>query len=334
QPKRAPVTVEQVMRWTRPLDALLVLSVVALTFLLASFAARLGDFLLNLASGRALFDGSYKLGEDPFAFTPQGVRWVNHSWLYDASIYLLYRGLGGQALVVLKALAMAILGGFMLAVRRSGQSLWIPAVCTGIAVLAVSQRVFLQPIVLSYLFLGITLYSLQRPAAPLEEGSKRRPAVPAPRRHLWLLPLLFLLWVNVDTWFFLGPVTVALFWVGELIQDLLAPVREGPDRRGPADNRTLGLVLLAGLVACLVNPHHVYAFLTLPPQFAAAGGILQGDAYFGPIFWDLFDYYKRGFGWSAVGIANLVLVGLGLLSFAANHRDWRCWRILIWTAFA
>src|SRR5215472_16629930 len=144
QPKRAAVTVEQVTRWTRPLDALLVVCVVALTFLLASFAARLGDLLLNLASGRALLDGSYKLGEDPFAYTTQGVRWVNHSWLYDASIYLLYKGLGGQALVVLKALAMAILAGFMLAVRRSGQSLWIPAVCTGIAMLAVSQRVFLQ----------------------------------------------------------------------------------------------------------------------------------------------------------------------------------------------
>ncbi|HMF14155.1 MAG TPA: hypothetical protein VKE94_17690, partial [Gemmataceae bacterium] len=57
QPKRAPVTAEQLAGWIRPLDFLLVASVLALTFLLASFAARNSDLLLNLATGRALLEG-------------------------------------------------------------------------------------------------------------------------------------------------------------------------------------------------------------------------------------------------------------------------------------
>src|SRR5262249_38056377 len=208
--------------------------------------------------------------------------------------------------------------------------------CTGIAVLALSQRLFLQPVVLSYLFLGVTLYLLQKPAPESEQASKRRAARPGTRRHLWLLPPLFLGWVNVDAWFFLRPVTVALYWVGELVQDALGPVREGPDRRGSNDNRTLGLVLLTGIVACVVNPHHVRAFWPLPSQVWKSGAaeILQGDSYFQLMFLDAMEYYGRGLGWSAVGIAYLVLLGLGLLSFVANHQDWRGWRILVWTAFA
>src|SRR5262249_51466714 len=44
--------------------------------------------------------------------------------------------------------------------------------------------------------------------------------------------------------------------------------------------------------------------------------------------------YKSGVGWSVAGVAYLLLLGLGALSFAVNHRDWRGWRIVIWTVFA
>src|SRR5207249_823842 len=95
QPKRAAVTVELLRRWTRPLDALLAVSVLVLAFLLASFAARNSDLLMHLATGRALLDGTYKFGADPFSFTTHGVRWVNHSWLWDVAAYLVFKSLGG-----------------------------------------------------------------------------------------------------------------------------------------------------------------------------------------------------------------------------------------------
>src|SRR5262249_39028932 len=82
QPKTTPITAEQLAVWTRPLDGLMAATVFVLAFLLASFAARNADLWLHLASGRAILNGTYKLGEDPFAYTTEGVQWVNHSWLY------------------------------------------------------------------------------------------------------------------------------------------------------------------------------------------------------------------------------------------------------------
>src|SRR5262249_7572784 len=156
RPKPAPVTPEQVAAWIRPLDVTLAGIVVALAFLVASFAARNSDLLMSMATGRALLNGTYKFGVDPFSYTTEGVFWVNHSWLYDVAVYLIFSAASGTGLVVMKAILTTLLAVVLLAMRRSGQSLWIPAVCTALAILVVSQRLFVQSIVVSYLFLGLT----------------------------------------------------------------------------------------------------------------------------------------------------------------------------------
>ena len=61
--------------------------------------------------------------------------------------------------------------------------------------------------------------------------------------RLWryaLLLAVFVLWVNVDEWFLLGPVLAALFWLGERL-------------RGP--RRTPGWLAPAGLAVCLLKLH-------------------------------------------------------------------------------
>ena len=66
---------------------------------------------------------------------------------------MLFRG------VLLTALA----GLLVLTGRRPGQRLWTPALCAALAMLVISGRVYLQPVLLSYLFLGMTLWLLERP---------------------------------------------------------------------------------------------------------------------------------------------------------------------------
>src|SRR5438105_1060401 len=61
--------------------------VLLLACVLASTPAGNSDVWRHLATGRALLDGSYRFGTDPFAYTTEGVTWVNHSWLFDAVLY-------------------------------------------------------------------------------------------------------------------------------------------------------------------------------------------------------------------------------------------------------
>jgi tetratricopeptide (TPR) repeat protein len=323
------------------LDGLLVALVLLFAFLVVSFPTINTDFFRHAAIGRLLLQGEYRFGVDPFVYTAGENYFVNHSWLFDLLLYGLYQlPTGGTVIVILKALlTVALAVVLLLAGRRAGQSLWIPALCTALAILVVSPRLYLyvQSICLSFLFLGVTVWLLTTAGT----SAKR----------LWLLSPLFALWVNCDSWFFLGPLTVALYLVGGLFQQRWGSFsfsRE-PEASAAALNsgsqlneknsclRTLGLVFAVGVAACLLNPHHVRA-LTLPPEFGltAAGDLLEHDPQFSALFLSPLskNYYQPYSGLSAAGLAYWPLLLLGLLSFvfAFSRETWP--RLLVWLGFA
>ena len=97
----------------------------------------------------------------------------------------------------------------------------------------------------------------------------------------------------------------------------------------------LGLVLVVGLAACLLNPHHVHAF-TLPPEFGVspAADLIEHDAQFRVLFLSPLrsGYYEPYLGLSVAGLAYPPLVLLGALSFVFGRAPWR--RVLVWLGFA
>lgn len=319
------------------LDVVLVAIVLALAALVACFSIRNSDFLMHLATGRYLAEnlgqGQFAalFGQEPFSHTTDGVYWVNHSWLYDLILYSLFLLIGGVGLVLIKAGLITLLAGVLLQIRRHGQTLWAPAVCTGLALLAISPRLLFQPIIVSYLFLGLTLWLLTT------RGQ-------AGRKRLWALVPLFVLWVNMDSWFVLGPLTVGLFLLGEILQESLGPDPIGVDARQPEDRRTLIAVLIVGVLACLINPHHIYAF-AIPSALPLTepGATLKNDPYFGAAYISPFSssYFEVNIGLSVAGLSYFVLVAAGLASFALNgepgsnakQTGWRWWRGLVWLAF-
>jgi tetratricopeptide (TPR) repeat protein len=331
---REPLSTEKLARILFRLDVALVLLVLALTFLLGSIAIRNSDALMHLASGRLLARGAYQFGVDPFSFTTQRVPWINHSWLYDLLTYGLYQLGDGAALVVFKAIVLVGLAVVLLRIRRRDQGLFIPAVCVGLAMLAMSSRFLMQPTVFSFLFLGVTLAILLRSEASDEKVHASRDA-PVDRRFtsLWLLPPLFALWVNMDDWFLLGPATVALYWLATLLQRFVGRSETGAGADSQARLRTLTVVLIVGVLACLVNPYHVQA-LRLPAQLGVEAGMdaFKEDPYFAPVFASPLEsgYWVIGTGVSAAGIAYVALVLLGIGSFALNYNDWRWSRFALW----
>jgi hypothetical protein len=341
-PPRKETSPEQLAAEIARLDRALVVVVLAFAFLLALVAVRNSDFWMHLATGRLIAHGQYQFGTDPFSYTST-VYWANHAWLYDSILYGLATAaggpeskVGGAVLVVVKALLVTLLAWFMLKIRRPGQSLWIPALCTALAFLAMSPRLLFQPTLASMLLLSLTLYILQQPdyvngeAGPLGQSSRPSPKV------YWLLVPLFVLWVNVDSWFVLGPITVALFLLGELLQRFLSPAT-GAESPQPSRVGALAVVLVVGLAACLVNPHHYHAF-ALPGQLplTPSAEVLEREDLFRPFFYWLLqdDYWQSYAAWTIAGLAYWPLMGLGLASFLCTvFAGCRWWRLTIWLAF-
>jgi len=328
-----PLTAEGLARAHWQLDRFLAVLLFLLAFALASFAIHNSDFWMYLATGRALANGTYDVleGNDPFSYTTEGVRWINHAWLFDWAVYGLYGFLGGQGLVVLKSFVVVILAVVLFQIRRPGLSLWAPVVCVGVALLALSPRLLFQPTIVSFLFLGVTLSLLMR-AVGICPADAARSADGAPSgRSLWVLPPLCALWANLDSWFLLGPLTVVLFLLGDWLQQFLA----GSGKSELKSRKGLVLVLFVGLAACLLNPSGVRVF-ALPPDLAylvvqvtgpvpseylAAGNTLYElasvDAALVPFLSPLrYDFWSQpSIGLNVAGMSYFVLLGLGVLSF-------------------
>jgi tetratricopeptide (TPR) repeat protein len=376
-PARPPESPERFARRCRVLDGLLVALVLLFAFLVASFAVYNSDFFRQLATGRLLAEGKYTFGADPFTWGSGDAYWVNHSWLFALLVYGIYRipEIGGAAVVVCKALLVTALAEVLMRVgRRHGRPLWIPAACTALAVLALSPRLILTPTCVSYLFVGLTLWLLRHPRQVRErqapspptplpqggEGSNLSPLSPlggrgvggeggAGYRSFWLLPPLFGLWVNLDSYFLLGPLVVALYLGGETLR-LLLPGEPGasatgvPDAPTRGELRTLAIALVAGVAACLVNPFGVRAFalpegLVLSEGAEAARQASGGTPFFSsPLQGDYLLEAHRGSsvaGWAYVLVLILSLASFVLAALGKNGpRAIVGWRLFLWLPLA
>src|SRR5262249_15718677 len=179
--------------------------------------------------------------------------------------------------------------------------------------------------------LALTIYLLYFPER--YEIGKEEAATRSSSTVYWLLPALFVLWVNYDSWFILGPFTVALFLGGQILQRLV-PVLPGSKATGHLG--TLLLVLVVGIAACLLNPHHYHAF-ALPAQLSwtSPSESFERHNLFAPIYQSLFEANLFQAGSRVATSAFLLLTALGIISFGLNFlTGLQWWRIIIWVAFA
>ena len=294
-------------------DWVLAFGVLALAFLIASFAVKNPDFWMHLATGRLLADGQYEFGKDPFSYTGEGRTWVNHAWLFDWLLYLLFKTGAGAAVVIAKAVAIAVAAGLVLVTRKPGQSVFPGVVCAGLAVVAAAPRLFLQPTVASILFLAVLMFLLIR--VPRRPGS-------------WLFPGLiaglFLLWVNCDQWFLIGPAALLLYTIGQY-------VRADEGEHIP----TLWKALLIGAAVTLLNPHHVRAWM--PPAELIDGRLaadLAKDPELAGLFRGALSAGSLDFSGDRDNPANLyallALVALSVVGFAVNRRHASVGLALVW----
>jgi hypothetical protein len=319
--------------WFAGADLLLAGLALVLAFLLASFVARNSDLWVHLAAGQRLLAGEYRPGNDPFSYTAADRAWVNHSLLYDVGAYLLFRiDLTGMVLVLVKALAVAVTFGLLIAIRRPGFPLWPWAVVAVVAAVAAGPRLALTPLVGSMLFLAATLFLLFR--LPHRPNSLGFPVA---------VGVAFWLWAMVDQWFFVGPVALALVLVGEWIQrgfESPAAAPEGHEPLGsPPDVPTLAKALAVGIIACTLTPHH-FRVWDLPFELVGAEGI-EADLRVRQFAYSPFsaDFSKddprgRSLGYNHTGLAYVTLfIGGGVLLGLGAGRL-RFAHLALWVGFA
>ena len=210
------------------------------------------DLWWHLASGDLIRRTGEIPRADPFSFTVIGNRWVDIHWLFQVVLSFLHERGGLVALDVFRA---ALILAALAVVYRLCRRVAAPATTLAVLLLttlASQERFLMRPEIVSWLLMLTVILALQK---ALDAGTRAERA-----RILFVaLPLVQLVWVNVQGLFILGPALIALALVAAAY-DFVRSRGAGRDPDRVVDF-LMGVALSA--VVCLANPYGAAA-LRLP----------------------------------------------------------------------
>jgi hypothetical protein len=178
---------------------------------------------------------------DPYSYTVYGTHWITYQWLGEVVIAIFANLWGLRGLMALDViLAAAILFAlYALVTQRCRNSKAAFIVCAFYLPLVYSS-LSLRPQMFAYLFLLLALIVLER----FRQGHTGA---------LWLLPPLFLVWINTHGIFTLGLFALGVYWACGLVEIHWGELES---RRWTTRERVrLELVGLLSLIALTITPY-------------------------------------------------------------------------------
>jgi len=213
-------------------------------FAMATRAVVDTDLYWHLAAGRYIVETRSVPTTDPFSSTMLGKSWVDIYWLAQAAWYLIYQtlGLAGLSLLV-AALATAALGFVW---KQLSGPIFLRALILVLAAVVSGPVWTARPHLITYLLTAVVAYLLF-----LYKWKQID--------RLWIVPLLFIGWVNTHGGYIAGFMLLGAFIVGEAISNLLHFTGNEivPWRR----LRKVFIVAVISGVVLLINPHTINAVL-------------------------------------------------------------------------
>jgi hypothetical protein len=206
----------------------------AACFLLAAvFGARrllYPDLGFHLRGGEWILQNLAFPSVDTYTYTVSGHPYLDIHWLYQVLLYGLFR-LGGYA-----ALSLFNAGLILLLLYLTHQRLklthvpaWISVLMLTSVLVTTENRFQARPEILSLILMSLTLWVL-------ELRARRK------KDLLFLLPLISMVWANVEGLFAIGWFLTGLYWFSDFVHN----------RR--SDNKLLAYSL-AAVAACFLNPY-------------------------------------------------------------------------------
>ncbi len=204
-----------------------------------------GDACMHWRMGEYMLETGHILRADVFSHTRLGQPIITKEWLSEIIFALAGRRAGLYGLVVVAALLIATSFGLLHRhlIRETGNH----AVAIFVALLAASAACthwLARPHAFSFLLAVFWIDALRR----FDKGGSTR-------RLLFALAVLTLLWVNLHGGYLAGFITLGIYWLGTVIELLLA--RKDRPRWSVARQKLNGLtgaIVVCGLVS-FINPN-------------------------------------------------------------------------------
>lgn len=199
------------------------------------------DLWWHLKTGQDILATHHWPFVDSYSFTVRGQPWIDFEWLGDVAIAAASRLGGTRGLQILlgavSACTMVALYAYgAIRSRNSKAAFLAAALLSSLAIVPINLR----PQMFGYILLIITLIILER----FRQGKPKL---------LWLLPALFLAWVNTHGSWVIGMGVVLLYWVSGLVEFRAGGI-EGR-RWCERERKQISAVFLLCLAALPITPY-------------------------------------------------------------------------------
>jgi hypothetical protein len=262
------------------------------------------DLWWHIKTGELILSTHRWATTDPYSYTAKGMPWMTCEWLGDVVFAAVYRigGLRGlEALLVVLAGAV-ILALYAFATLRCGNSK-AGFVAAAVLLTLANASFNLRPQMLGYLFLILTLIALER----FRQGKQRA---------VWMLPVLFMLWINSHGSWIIGLGVVALYIACGLVSFQVGSLEA--QRWSRSERLRLETVFMLSLAAVAVTPYGArlaaYPFTVASSLPISVANILE---------WQVMPFNLPG------GKIFLVLVLGFFLAQMAFRLSWHAYEILL-----
>jgi hypothetical protein len=221
-----------------------------------------GDTGWHIRTGEWILRNHTIPSRDIFSFTKAGEPWYAWEWLCDVVFGWLNQHGGLAAVLVLSVLLISTTYAFLFRLANRKANPIVAVAITMIAAAASAIHWLARP----HLFTLLMLVLFCCVVEAVRDGRERYRGIPL----LAILPLATIVWTNLHGGFFMGIVLLAAYGTGELLNLLLAPIRNPAARRRA---RNYFLSAAGCSAASFVNPYfyrlHVHAFRFLTDSFQA-----------------------------------------------------------------
>ncbi|MCX8094560.1 MAG: hypothetical protein N3E50_10415 [Candidatus Goldbacteria bacterium] len=230
----------------KPREIGILLKILFVVFLLiAIFATSFSTFITpdtwsHLANGKELVKKFGLPGYDRFSFTEKS-EWNYTTWLFDIFLYSLIFNIGPFNIYIIKFILFVLLIFVLFLVifrRQEGKYISIVLPAGLFALFILDPFLKYTPVFFALLFLSYFLYVLER------RPRKRNKAL------YYSLPLITLLWSNMDTYALISIFVILIYWVYRFLETIEEPVK-----KEIYDFKLFVYIFLLTLVAVFLNPY-------------------------------------------------------------------------------
>ncbi|MBW1781115.1 MAG: hypothetical protein JRL30_10290 [Deltaproteobacteria bacterium] len=228
----------------KTLHLLIRIFVYSSAFYFFSFVTADTDLWGHLKFGKALYDAMAIQRVDIYSYTAFGSEWINHEWLSELVMHLVYSVLGSPGLLMGKLLV-----GFLIVYLLSRISFYrtftpfVYGIVFVMCIFVMCPGFMIRPQVVTFLFAAYYMYCFH---LYFEKGINL----------LWSLPIIMVFWVNCHGGFLVGVGMFPVVAGGEYIACRLR-------KRDTAHLRPMVFWLVLTEAAVFVNPYgyHLLGFL-------------------------------------------------------------------------